>query len=186
MSGGDSERIMTLMLLFLIANWLTSVWLTLISEIKTIFMKRSNLGYFESFYCLLRWIPFFIAEVRRRDGSCYRAKSVFEFVLCIQSLVVVMRNVRHQFLKDPSFLSIRNALDNIMKKLQREGLGYNPKKADVVTALMENELWNGGHLGDNSPKQLLRTMVFILGINLGLRAGEHRNLRRGMFEVRLR
>ena len=35
---------------------------------------------------LIRWIPLFIGEVRRKDGGKYRAKSLFEFVLCIQSI----------------------------------------------------------------------------------------------------
>lgn len=71
-----------------------------------------------------------------------------------------------------------------MKKLQREGLGNNPTKVDVVTQVMEEDLWSGGQLGIDTPKKLLRTLVYTLGVNLGLRAGEHRQLRRGMFEVR--
>lgn len=134
---------------------------------------------------LNQWLPFFIAETRRKDGTPYRAKSIFEFILCLQSLIVVKKSVRHRFLKDDIFLPVRNSLDNIMKVRQSEGLGNNPKKAEIISEMMEEELWNSGLLGAKSPMQLVRTLVYILGVNLGLRAGEHRKLRRDMFEVGL-
>ena len=45
-------------------------------------------------------------------------------------------------------------------------------------------MWNCGVLGRNSPVKLLETLVYMLGLNLGLRSGEHRKLRRDMLEVR--
>lgn len=128
-------------------------------------------------------IPFFVAEVRKKDGSEYRAKSVFEFVLTIQTMFRVKKGKIFQFLKDPVFLPIRNSLNNVMKSLQRQGLGNNPRKCDIITTFMEETLWAGGHLGTTSSKQLLRTLVYLLGVNLGLRTGEHRQLRLGMFQV---
>ena len=131
------------------------------------------------------WIPFFVSEIRRKNGEYYRAKSLFEFILCIQSLFVVKKNITYRFLKEDVFSPIRNSLDNMMKRLQRLGFGNDPKKVDVITPLMEEELWTRGILGDSSCRQLLSTLVFVLGINLGLRTGEHRKLRRDMFEVRV-
>lgn len=64
-------------------------------------------------------------------------------------------------------------------------LGNCPRKVDIVTEVMENELWSSGLLGTSSPTELLRTLVFTLGLNLGLRTGEHRRLRREMFKVRI-
>lgn len=72
---------------------------------------------------LCKWLPFFLHEIRKRDGGEYRAKTIFEFLLCIQSAIEVKRNVHHQFLKEGKFLTIRNALDNVMKALQQRGLG---------------------------------------------------------------
>lgn len=89
------------------------------------------------------------------------------------------------FFKDAQFAPIRNAVDNVMKMRQAQGLGHNPRKADVVTPLMEETLWNNGLLGDSSPQLLLKTLVYCLGINLALRSGEHRALRREMFTVSL-
>lgn len=132
---------------------------------------------------LNRWIPYFLFEVRRKDSERYRAKTLFEFLLCLQSLFKAKRNISYSFLKEDRFLPIRNSLNNVMKELQAIGLGNNPKKVDVVSPLMEEELWSAGVLGDSSSRQLLRTLVYVLGLNLGLRTGEHRKLRRQMFEV---
>jgi hypothetical protein len=132
---------------------------------------------------LCKWIPFFIHEIRRKDGDKYRAKTLFEFVLCVQTIFDLKRNIRYQFLKEEQFIPIRNALDNVMKSLQSCGLGNNPQRVDIVTEVMEESLWCNGLLGSSSPRLLLRTLVFSLGLNLGLRTGEHRKLRRCMFEV---
>ena len=153
---------------------------------------------------LCQWLPYFLHEIRRKDGAQYRAKTIFEFLLCIQTAFEVQRNVRHCFLKDTKFVCVKNACDNVMKALQKKvlvrqsifycelycmillpNLGNCPKKVDVVTELMEDSLWNLELLGSSSPKILLRTLVFSLGLKLGLRKGEHRLLRRNMFEVSL-
>jgi hypothetical protein len=96
---------------------------------------------------------------------------------------MLKKNVRLQFLREDVFLPIRNALDNTMKTLQSKGLGHNPRKAEVISPLMEEELWSGGYLGDQSSQHLLSTLVYLLGVNLALRSGEHRKLRREMFQV---
>lgn len=57
------------------------------------------------------------------------------------------------------------------------------RKAEIISEVMEEALWNANQLGDHNPKALICTVVFLLGLNLGLRAGEHRNLRREMFTV---
>lgn len=72
-----------------------------------------------------------------------------------------------------------------MKSLQKEGLGFNPKKADVVSTAAEEQLWVTGALGKDTPEKLLRSLVYLLGVNLALRTGEHRKLRREMFQVSL-
>lgn len=97
---------------------------------------------------------------------------------------MLKKNVKYQFLNGVEFLPIRNGLDNAMKKLQKKGLGHNPRKAEVISYLMEEELWNREILCLTGPPiKIFRSLVFILGLNLGLRTGEHRELRRGMFEV---
>jgi hypothetical protein len=130
------------------------------------------------------WIPLFIYEIRKQDGGLYRAKSVFEFLMTIQSIFATRMEIKYSFLKDPIFGPIKNGLDNTMRFLQAQGLGFNPMKAEVITEVMEESLWQENLLGKDTPAKLLTTLVYLLGINLGLRAGEHRKLRREMFQVR--
>ncbi len=127
------------------------------------------------------WVPFFVVEMRRQDGVNYRAKTVFEFVLAIQSAFDHQCGVVHSFLSEKEFASIRNSLDDTMRHLQSIGLGYAPKKPDVVTDVMEEVLWSQGILGKSPSTKLLKSLVYLLGVNLGLRAGEHRLLRKPMF-----
>ena len=72
-----------------------------------------------------------------------------------------------------------------MKDLQRKGFGTNPRKADIISEITEELLWTKGLLGVEPSQKLLQTVVFILGLNLGLHrlTGEHKLLKREMFRV---
>ena len=110
---------------------------------------------------LCLWLPRFLCEIRRKDKTHYRAKSVFEFLLCVQSLFEVRKGVKMKFLKDSRFLSIRNAVNNIMKDLQRKGFGTNPRKADIISEITEELLWTKGLLGVEPSQKLLQTVVWL-------------------------
>ena len=57
------------------------------------------------------------------------------------------------------------------------------KQAAFIDVTFENSLWEKGVLGEESPDKLRNTVLFLLGINLGLRAGdEHYELRRETLE----
>ena len=57
------------------------------------------------------------------------------------------------------------------------------KQAKFISSEVENDLWEKGVLGEQNPDQLRETVLFLLGINLGLRAGdEHYDLRRDSLE----
>lgn len=83
-----------------------------------------------------------------------------------------------KFLDDPEFSQLKCMLNNEMKKRMRQGLAKPMKQADIITPEQEEELWQSGILGKDKPLQLLRTVLYLLGINLALRAGqEHHALR---------
>ena len=51
----------------------------------------------------------------------------------------------------------------------------------MISYEMENHLWSTGVLGEDSPDKLHNTVLFLIGINVYLRAvDEHYNLRREM------
>ena len=69
-----------------------------------------------------------------------------------------------------------------MKFLTQLGLGLNKRQAAVISLEQEGYLWTNGYLGKLNPGVLLNTMVYMLGLNFALRAGqEHRRLRIGLF-----
>lgn len=72
-----------------------------------------------------------------------------------------------------------------MKEEAGQGLVTQPKQAVVITLDDEEEMWRSGALGQSNPAQLLRTLIYHLGIHCSLRAAqEHRDLEFGkLFSV---
>ena len=79
-------------------------------------------------------------------------------------------------------MDLRNAVDNIMKEHTAKGLAKK-KQAEVISFAIEELLWEKSVLGEETPLQLLWTMLFLLGLCCALRGGkEHWNLRRPGFD----
>ena len=68
-----------------------------------------------------------------------------------------------------------------MKERCEMGLGVVKKQATIISFEYEECMWNSGVLGEDTPDKLRSTLLFLLGINLALRAvDEHYQLRRAM------
>ena len=66
-----------------------------------------------------------------------------------------------------------------MKQRAEQNIGTVKRQAEFISYEHENELWSRGILGEDNPDQLRDTVLFLLGINLALRAvDEHYSLRR--------
>ena len=98
---------------------------------------------------LIKWVPFFLVEIRTAQKRRYRALSYLEFVTCLQCSCAV-HNVTYKFLHKDRFAPIKNALNNIMQVRQRSGLGNNPRKAELVTYESEESLFFNGILGGDN------------------------------------
>jgi len=122
-------------------------------------------------------LPLFISEVLKKDGSPFPPQTLRGLVLSLQKFLECEgRSVK--FLTDPKFKAVQNTLDAVMKRSSRMGLTLQAKQATVISEDMEHILWNRGLLGDDSPRTLLNTMVFVLGMHFALRGrDEHRRLR---------
>ena len=83
---------------------------------------------------------------------------------------------------DNDFIDVFFVLDNEMKKKTMDGLGI-VKSAMPVSVTTEDKLWKKCKLGKENGYQLIKTVMFLLGVNLGLRGGgnEHKRLRRSGF-----
>ena len=123
----------------------------------------------------------FIREVRKLDGSEYPLNTVRDLVLMIQ-MHLHENNIFWKLLDNVEFVELRNVLDNTMKERHSQGLGVR-KSSDIITIDHENKLFNKGLLGDENPEQLLRTVIYMIGLHCVLRGGnEHNNLRRPGFD----
>ena len=75
---------------------------------------------------------------------------------------------------DNEFEGMRNMLDKKMKDLASSGIGIDRKQSDVITMANEDEMWEKGILGTDTPDKLRGTLLFLLGLNFALRGGtEH-------------
>lgn len=68
------------------------------------------------------WLPVFINEARKANGDYYRAKTLMEYIIMLQCHLHA-HGCGHRFLSDLIFQPIKNCLDNVMKDLQKRGLG---------------------------------------------------------------
>lgn len=123
-------------------------------------------------------LPKFINDVRKKDGSKYPPESLRQLVCALFHYLRYEVEQNWDFFRDSNFSLARKALDASMKCATKEGLGLNKRKAEFISNELEEKLWTENHLGTDSPKQLLSTLIFLIGINFGLRARkEHRQLR---------
>ena len=73
---------------------------------------------------------------------------------------------------------MNSALNFVMKERARQGIGVDVNQADLTTLEQEDYLWEHGFLGSENAELLRDTLVWVLGVQFALRAGqEHRNLR---------
>ena len=51
-------------------------------------------------------------------------------------------------------------------------IGTVTKQAKFISMEHENKLWEKGVLGEDTPDKLRSTVLFLIGVNVGLRAGD--------------
>ena len=106
-----------------------------------------------------------------------RLNTIRELVVMIQ-MYLHERNLFWKLYDDTEFAYLKNCVDNTMKERHSIGLGVR-KSSDIITLSQEDKLFNSGVLGDHGPLQLLRTVVYMIGLHCALRGGvEHNNLQR--------
>ena len=119
----------------------------------------------------------FITEVRKEGGERYPGKTLHEIVSSLQKYFEMKGKQVQLFAVGGQFDKLQKALDVEMKISTSNKLGLQRKQAQVISEEMENDLWGKKILGDSCPKVLLRTTLYLIGLNFGMRArDEHRNL----------
>ena len=122
-------------------------------------------------------LSFFILEVRTENGDKFKSSSLKSLIAMIQYHFNKSLSKGWSIFNDGEFQKTRNSLDLAMKLSRQEGRDGQKKRAEVVEETHEEVLWDKNILGSDSPKQLLQTLVFLIGKNFALRGrDEHRRL----------
>ena len=119
----------------------------------------------------------FIREICKINGDQFPAKSLYEVTMCMQFHLESIRFM-WKLLLDDKFIDLKFTLDNVMKERCSMNVGGPTRKADVLSQVNIDILWENCILGVDNPDQLLTTTFFMIGMSCALRAGkEHQKLR---------
>ena len=119
----------------------------------------------------------FIPEITKvKDGSAYPGATLYQMIVSIQCHLVE-NGLNWKLIDGTEFAKVKTVLDNVMKEHAQNNIGTVKRQANVITYEYENMLWDKNILGKQNPDQLRQTVMFLIGINCGLRAGdEHHDL----------
>ena len=131
-------------------------------------LKKENVA-----FSLCKFIP----EITKvKDGGPYPGSTLYQFVVSIQRHLNE-KGLPWKLIDSPEFKSVKTVLDNVMKERAQENVGMVKKQAGVMNYKVEDLLWKQNVLGEETPDQLRNTVLFLIGINCRLRAGdEHYDL----------
>ena len=126
-------------------------------------------------YSLCKFLP----EVTKvKDGAPYPGATLYQMIIAIQKHLSES-GLDWKLVDGPEFGNVKTVLDNVMKERAMNNIGTVKRQAKVLSYTVEQKLWERGVLGEDSPSKLRDTVLFIIGINCGMRAGdEHYDLRR--------
>ena len=121
----------------------------------------------------------FLAEVVKvKDGQEYPGRTLYQFCVAIQKYLF-SKGLKWKLIDGDQFENLRNVLDNLIKERAAKQIGTTVRRAELISQKHETIMWEKGILGEATPTQLRETVLFLIGIHIGLRPGdEHYNLRR--------
>ena len=121
----------------------------------------------------------FICEVKKtRCEGDYPWNTLYQLVCALQNHLR-KQEIAWKLVHGDQFQKFNRELDMVMQERAVMALGTVRKQAQVISLDYENQLWMKGVLGEDHPDKLRNTVLYLLGVNLALRAGdEHYALRR--------
>ena len=80
--------------------------------------------------------------------------------------------IKWKLIDGDDFEDTRTVLDNVMQERTAQNIGVVKHQAGIISYEHEESLWQKGVLGEDTPDKLRNTVLFLLGINVCLRAVE--------------
>ena len=117
-------------------------------------------------YLLCRFIP---KVTKSRGDGPHPAKTLYQMVVAIQKYLWVNK-INWQLVEGKDFGELKVVLDNVMQERTRANVGVTTHRVQVITYEFEEKMWHDGILGEDTPDKLKHTVLFLLGINVMLRA----------------
>ena len=121
----------------------------------------------------------FIVEVKKVSGDeDYPGRTLYQLA-CVLQNHLKKKKINWKLVHGSEFLDFNRVLDNVMLERSARAFGTGKKQAEVISMEYENELWLLNILGEDDTDKLRGTVLFLIGINCALHAGdEHYGLRR--------
>ena len=119
----------------------------------------------------------FICKVRKSRDSCeYPGHTLYQLSYALQNYLK-KKKLNWRIVHGDEFCDFNRVLDRVMK-VRSENAGTVTKQVEIISLEFENKLWSDNILGEETPDKLRGTVLYLLGVNCALRAGdEHYNLR---------
>ena len=126
-------------------------------------MTKENLE-----YALCR----FICEVKKCkvDGD-YPGKTLYQLTCALQNHLKKC-NLNWKLVHGDEFVKFQRVLNSVMQERALNGIGVCSRQAQLISLETENRLWSDGILGEDTPNKLRDTVLYIIGVNCALRAGD--------------
>jgi hypothetical protein len=129
---------------------------------------------------MAHWLGRFACETHNTSGGQYPASTIFSLLSELLRRARAIDPHCPNFLdtKDTRFRQMHAIIDTYFRQLRESGVGAEVKHTNVIMKEEEDELWDKGVLGLDTPESLLRALFFSNGKSLCLRGGkEHRALK---------
>ena len=129
--------------------------------------------YFENALCR------FIVEVKKcKEDVDYPGRTLYQMACAIQNHLK-KNKINWKLVHGFEFQNVNRVLDKVMQERTSMCLGTVRRQAEVISIEFEEKLWQQNILGECNPDILRSTVLYMLGVNCALRAGdEHYALRR--------
>ena len=118
------------------------------------------------------WRCRFVLEVWRHDGNPYPPLTLYQLCCGLLRYLRMCGHAEVNILDQAEFHKFKTILDSEIKRLNGTGLYTKKRQAECITSDDEDQLWDLGLLGDDSPTVLLHTLVYMCGFYFALRSGE--------------